>query len=407
MPKKRKKEKIAERYFTWLLGRRQDVYYADGRSNDPPVGRHSLGTKDYDEAREALKQLDVVQAVQAGRADKAELGTEGPAPLSLEDGWDLYRKHVSRPRVTGGAKPASVKRYRPVFDKFISFARREGVTSWNRVTTRLLERYAAWLDGEAYAFRTEYLELTALKQAINWLKDAKHLPDTVSVHLSLTKPTGTDTYCWTTQEVNTIVAHCLANNPLHWLADVVTALASTGVRISELASLRWTDVDLTANVIRLTDETTRAPGRSRGKRRETKNSRSRTFPISDELRSVLQRMKPSGEGTIFRGPRNGVLKPDTVRTILIRNVLTPLSEKFPSTTNDLSFADGRLHSFRHYFCSRCANNGVPELAVMTWLGHRSSEMVRHYYHLHDAEAQQQMKQVKFVENAGDMVSPGT
>ena len=57
MPKKPKKEKIAQRYFTWLLGLRDGVYYADGRTNAPPAGRHSLGTKDYEQAREALKQL--------------------------------------------------------------------------------------------------------------------------------------------------------------------------------------------------------------------------------------------------------------------------------------------------------------------------------------------------------------
>ena len=33
---------------------------------------------------------------------------------------------------------------------------------------------------------------------------------------------------------------------------------------------------------------------------------------------------------------------------------------------------------------------------MQWLGHQQSGMVRHYYHLHDQEAQQQMRKVSFV-----------
>jgi hypothetical protein len=64
------------------------------------------------------------------------------------------------------------------------------------------------------------------------------------------------------------------------------------------------------------------------------------------------------------------------------------------------FAAGRLHSYRHYFCSTCANRGVPEQVVMEWLGHADSKMVRHYYHLHDAEAQRQMKRLNFVGEAG-------
>jgi integrase len=93
------------------------------------------------------------------------------------------------------------------------------------------------------------------------------------------------------------------------------------------------------------------------------------------------------------------LKPDTVRRILVREVLEPLAHRFPRTGHK-GFRDGRLHSFRHYFCSTCANSGVPERMVMEWLGHVDSEMVRHYYHLHDAEARQRMAGLDFLGGAG-------
>lgn len=37
---------------------------------------------------------------------------------------------------------------------------------------------------------------------------------------------------------------CRSSTRLHWLADVIVALAATGMRIGELAALRWSDVDL-------------------------------------------------------------------------------------------------------------------------------------------------------------------
>ena len=37
---------------------------------------------------------------------------------------------------------------------------------------------------------------------------------------------------------------------------------------------------------------------------------------------------------------------------------------------------------------------------MLWLGHRDSKMVRHYYHLHDDDAQRQMSKFKSVGGAG-------
>jgi hypothetical protein len=75
------------------------------------------------------------------------------------------------------------------------------------------------------------------------------------------------------------------------------------------------------------------------------------------------------DGLIFHGPRGGVLKPDTVGNILVRDVLTPRSGRFPTPPGEAGFLDGRLHSCRHYFASQCAALGISEQVVMAWLGH--------------------------------------
>ncbi|QDT65201.1 tyrosine-type recombinase/integrase [Calycomorphotria hydatis] len=74
------------------------------------------------------------------------------------------------------------------------------------------------------------------------------------------------------------------------------------------------------------------------------------------------------------------------RQILVRDVLEPLAGEFPSENDELGFNHGRLHSFRHYFCSMCANSGVPEQVLKPWMGHQSSRMIRRYYCLHDEES---------------------
>jgi len=405
MPKKRSKERIVGQHFVWLLGQRGGMYTADGRSNKPSVGRHSLGTTNYQEAIASVQRLDLVMAVKLGLADRRLLDEPASTLLGLEKGNELYLAHVKRPRVTGGAKPGTPKRYKAVFEKFLLFASRNGVTSWNGVTKRLLENYAAWLDGEGYAYRTEFLELTTIKQAINWLIDGGHLPVSCRIKMSLTKPTGSDTYCWRPDEVKAIVAHCSANPEIVWLGGVITALACTGMRISELASLRWSDIDTEKNLIKLTDESSSARPRGR-KARETKNSRSRSFPIHVELRQILEHRDQAKDGLVFHGPRGGTLSPDIARRTLITDVLAPLAKRFPTPKGEVGFADGRLHSFRHFFCSTCANNNVPEQVVMAWLGHAESKMVRHYYHLHDAEAQRQMKRLSFVGTSSITEVPG-
>jgi hypothetical protein len=38
--------------------------------------------------------------------------------------------------------------------------------------------------------------------------------------------------------------------------------------------------------------------------------------------------------------------------------------------------------------------------VMQWLGHQESDMVKHYYHLHDEEARRRMGGLNFLGKAG-------
>jgi integrase len=81
---------------------------------------------------------------------------------------------------------------------------------------------------------------------------------------------------------------------------------------------------------------------------------------------------------------------------LIRNVIGPLSERFPSPEGEKGFKDARLHSFRHFFCSRMATVGTPQLVLQKWLGHRNSAMVQHYFDLSDADSHARMSSIELL-----------
>lgn len=397
MPAKRKKERINSQYFTWLLGQRNGVWIADGRSSNPTdAGRHSLGTKDRQEALQQLVRLDAVRAVALGLAPQSVLATGPDDLLLLEEGHDLYLKYVRRPPVLGGATVKTSQRYHAVLQKFVRYAQGEGVRHWQAVSKNLVEGYGAWLDDNGYNPATEYLELTTIKQVIKWLVNEKKIPASCLFSLPLRKPQGTTTYCYKLEEVQAMIGHCLSQNELVWLGELVIALATTGLRISELADLRWSDLDLEAKMIHLTDTRFHASKTKRKTARTLKSHRDRSLPIYPQLLHMLLAMRHHADGHVFHGPLGGRLKPDTVRNVLIRDVLTPLANQFPPAPREKGFRDGRLHSFRHYFCSMSTNSGVAEQVLMTWLGHRDSKMVRHYYHLHQDEAQRQMAKINFL-----------
>lgn len=132
MPKKRQNERVQGTYFVWLLGQRNDVWQADGRSNNPNPGRHSLGTKDRAEALRLIKELDLKRAVELGRADRSLLQQEAAALVLLDEGRKKYLDHVARPPVLGGAAPSTAKRYKAVFDKLARFAEENDIRSGSR-----------------------------------------------------------------------------------------------------------------------------------------------------------------------------------------------------------------------------------------------------------------------------------
>ena len=383
------------KYFRWRVYQRpgSDMWEADGRSNPTRLGRYSLDPN-WDSAMERLHQLDQLKAVDAGMADPSSLFVPDGKTLDLEKGRQIYVAHTQRPRIVGGASAATAKRYRAVFDKFIPYAISQGVHSWNSVGRRLLEGYGAWLDDEGYAYATEYLELTTLKQVMKFLISEKHLPTSCAFDLELQKPDDdTTTYCYRTAEVESMVEHCFADKGLYWLGRVVVALSCLGLRISELAQLRWSNIDDESDLITISDQTKRGSRVQRESAQRTKGRRSRTLFVHPDLKKILHDLPRSADGRVFHGPLGGKLKPDTVRNVLIRDVIAMLKSRFPVEPGEQGFINGRIHSFRHYFCSVCSNSGVPEQVLMRWLGQRSSKMVRRYYHLHTEESKSQMSKI--------------
>ena len=196
--------------------------------------------------------LDRQLAIQRGLVPaSAAAPAESP---SIGDGWAMYLDYCERPGVLQGLAVSTLKRYRAVKDKHIAFCGRAGLTTWIQVDQKSVMNYARWLHKEGYADRTQYLELTCIKSLMIWFIETKKLPPSSKIDLPMRKPQGTDTYCFRPEEVAAMVMHCRADRQLAWLGAAVVALACTGVRISELAALRWSDVDLRTNLLSIRDE---------------------------------------------------------------------------------------------------------------------------------------------------------
>lgn len=144
----------------------------------------------------------------------------------------------------------------------------------------------------------------------------------------------------------------------------------TGMRLGELAALRWTDVDLLHGRILV----------SRSHEADTtKGGYARTVPIANDLAPVLREWKlrspglhvfPTTAGT-QRGPNDRIFF-ETLRMVLARAGIARIDP------------DGRalsFHSLRHTWASHLAMSGLDLYTIMKMGGWKSYAMVQVYAHL--------------------------
>lgn len=393
MPKRTNQDQVVCQFFVWRCFVRGGIYYADGRHNQPNLGKHSLGTRNKEEALARLRQLDLVKAIAHKITDARPV--QNSSDISIVGGWSAYLAYSGRSQVLGGVSPNSLKRYRAVRDKHVAFCSVKKIDSWIHFDRAALESYGNKLS-LTLAARTVFLELTLVKSVVNWLVGNSHLPSNSELRYQLTKPNGSDTYCYRPIEVSAMVNHCQNHPGLAWLGEVILILAHTGLRIGELASLRWTDINFHQNTIRVADERASQKLRATGLGRTTKGRRSRMIPLHPVLREMLASLAHQPDGYVVHALRGGRLLPRNVLQAFIKEVIRPLSKQFPTPKGEIGFEHGRLHSFRHYFCSKALLCGASEGEVREWLGHADSKMVEHYRHLRADDAHRKMANIDFL-----------
>ncbi|MGH9787608.1 MAG: tyrosine-type recombinase/integrase, partial [Candidatus Acidiferrales bacterium] len=134
---------------------------------------------------------------------------------------------------------------------------------------------------------------------------------------------------------------------------LITAL-NTGMRLGELLSLTWADVDLSRRLITV---------------RHTKNGRVRRLPINDGLLEALKALhrKSSKAEYVFCSRRNGDRR-KSVRTT------------FETAIRRAGISKLRFHDLRHTFATRLVAAGVDIVTVKELMGHRDISMTMRYAH---------------------------
>jgi integrase len=149
-----------------------------------------------------------------------------------------------------------------------------------------------------------------------------------------------------------------SNPMLRWIVRIAL---ETGMRSSEIVTVRRSQVDLKRRIVRLL---------------ETKNTTPRTVPLSrtaaDLFREALNHpVHPIDTDLIFFGEpgRDAKRRPYQFNPVWMK------------IKRDLGLADVRFHDLRHEAVSRFVEAGFSDQEVSAISGHKSMQMLKRYTHL--------------------------
>jgi integrase len=168
-----------------------------------------------------------------------------------------------------------------------------------------------------------------------------------------TEPRGRVRFLSTDERAALLKACRASQNP--FLYPIVVLALSTGARQMEILSLRWRQVDLDRQVIRLED---------------TKNRERRSIPLVGFAHSVLSELHLNRKGpTDLVFPRPDGRKP------------THIEAAWKKAVVQAGITDFRFHDLRHTAASYLAMSGATTAEIAEVLGHKTLQMVKRYAHL--------------------------
>jgi site-specific recombinase XerD len=338
--------------------RRGNVWWANAQ-----VGRRqhreSLRTTSLKEAR--VRALRWESELLSGR------GRQVSRPATVEDVIAAYLEHL---RTEGRAKKTLVK-YNGALVRLTALMARRRAASLLDLDLAAMDAYRRERVTAGAAPKTVYHDTIVVRQMVNFALSRRMIDDDPLRGLTLRRPKPTPQPCWSTEEVDRILA---ASPEPYRLA--LTLLADTGMRVGELRHMTWPDIDFDRNLLHVRPKGDWKP----------KSGDQRAIPMSIRTRTLLERLDRQGPRVVSaRVTRD---HPAVGRQLSERRLLQALKR----IVAELGLP-GHLHTFRHAFISRSLMSGIAEAIVREWLGHVDRDVLKLYTHIASAASQAAMRRL--------------
>jgi len=233
------------------------------------------------------------------------------------------------------------------------FVDRHGHEAAAEITPGQVEEQKARIKARTTRARTVNFFVQSIKRLFNWAVEQGLLEDNPIRNVKRIPRDPPRDRTLKPAEVEDFMDYARRRQPLGEFCEV---LLYTGMRVGELLSLRWSQIDFERGIARISNHKTAGRG----------EQRPRVIPLNDRVVEILQQ-QPRGSDVVFTGDYDQPLTYDAIKCR--KDKLERENPDMPHVT---------FHQFRHTFASRLAEAGVPERVTQAILGHSSKLMTRYY-----------------------------
>lgn len=359
------RSKISNLYLDTLHG----VYYA---RCDGPEGKdtwRTLSTKSFEIAKGRLGAKLV--EIQQGKVPRIT----NESMESFAQVAELYRKRV---QADVSLKPASQHYRLQTLDTFLRTMPQIALLPPSKISSDVCLQWAKMYQKEVHPTRFNNTVGT-LRAVFDLAIELSLTRQNPALRIGKVKVTPKKLILPSREQFHGIVEAIRSTGAwcAHAAADLVEFLAYSGCRITEAAYITWADVDGGAGTIRIHGHDVTA----------TKNTESRSIPITPPMRDLLDRLSHRE-----RDPRNPLRRE---KGFIIH--VTECREALANACKKVGTKRITHHDLRHLFATRCIEAGVDIPTVSRWLGHKDGGALamKTYGHLRDEHSQTMAAKVTF------------
>lgn len=276
----------------------------------------------------------------------------------------LIEEYLRYLTVERGLAENSLAAYGRDLRRIVGYLTQVGVGSFEEVGRAHVARLLLTLREEGLAPRTVARHTSSLRGLYRYLLTQGHVKEDPTAHLETQSPWARLPGVLSQEEVRRLLATPPAGNPLG-LRDkaMLELLYASGLRVSEMVTLRLSDVDLEVGYVRC----------------QGKGGKDRVVPLGRDAQTAVRRYLATSRPSLERGRSGSVLFVNRWGWPLTRQGFWKILRAYAAAAG----IDRRVtpHTLRHSFATHLLERGADLRAVQVMLGHADISTTQIYTHV--------------------------